>query len=85
MYDTHGNTWPSSFDLCPVCRQPDSCGDCNHAALSPDEVREIGGLPPISPKRLAEIMSEHTEFSGYSVGDDNDGQLVIYTSLHLVP
>ena len=43
--DKFGNLWPTSYTLCPECKQPDNCGDCNHAELSADDVRQIGGVP----------------------------------------
>jgi hypothetical protein len=44
--DSFGNTWklPAS-EVCQKCGQPDNCGDCNHQPLSPEEVRELGGIP----------------------------------------
>jgi len=45
--DRFGRKWdlPAS-ELCPVCGQPDNCGDCDHNPLSPDEVIELGGEFP---------------------------------------
>jgi len=35
--------WPEGTELCPVCKQPDNCGDCNHHPLTAEEVVELGG------------------------------------------
>jgi hypothetical protein len=40
--DAWGRQYPG-MTLCPVCGQPDDCGDCNHGRLSDDDVRAIGG------------------------------------------
>lgn len=45
MIDVFGNSWPAEYELCPVCRQPDNCGDCNHEPYTDDEVSELGGTP----------------------------------------
>lgn len=38
--DKYGVTWSSvKSALCPICGQPDNCGDCNHKKLSKEEVR----------------------------------------------
>lgn len=47
MPDKYGRRWDlPSEELCPACGQPDSCGDCNHARLTDDEVRQLGGELP---------------------------------------
>jgi hypothetical protein len=43
--DKFGNLWPADYELCPECRQPDNCGDCNHQPLSREHVRDLGGQP----------------------------------------
>lgn len=43
--DSFGNQWPDSFELCPTCKQPDNCGDCDHTPLPASEVSELGGIP----------------------------------------
>jgi len=37
--DIYGIEWnlPSN-ELCPVCGQPDSCGDCNHQPLDVNDI-----------------------------------------------
>lgn len=42
--DRYGRVWPANYELCGECGQPDNCGDCNHAPLAPDQVRELGGV-----------------------------------------
>ena len=45
--DKYGVTWNNeSWDKCPVCGQPDSCGDCNHEPLTRAEIIEIDGELP---------------------------------------
>ncbi len=36
----------------------------------------------ISEKKISEILSAHKEFQAYEIGEDNEGQLVIYTGLY---
>jgi hypothetical protein len=45
--DKYGRRWPvfDKRELCPVCGQPDSCGDCNHKRLPRKEVLQLGGKP----------------------------------------
>jgi hypothetical protein len=46
--DKYGRKWDfPKNELCPVCRQPDSCGDCNHKKLTEKEVVELGGHLPV--------------------------------------
>ena len=42
--DKFGRGWmfPKS-ELCHVCGQPDSCGDCNHKKLSEKDVKTLRG------------------------------------------
>ncbi len=40
--DKYGRVW--SFlknELCPICGQPDNCGDCNHERLTNSDVKFI--------------------------------------------
>jgi hypothetical protein len=40
--DRYGRNWPfPDAELCPVCGQPDSIGDCNHRALTPADVTSL--------------------------------------------
>jgi hypothetical protein len=42
--DKYGRKW--SFpkkELCPIYRQPDSCGDCNHKKLQMKDVKILKG------------------------------------------
>jgi hypothetical protein len=41
--DKYGRTWGSLTrkELCPVCGQPDNCGDCNHKKLSAQNVIDL--------------------------------------------
>jgi len=40
--DRFGRKWPYPVsELCPICGQPDSCGDCNHRRLTDKEVKQI--------------------------------------------
>lgn len=42
--DKYGRKWPCpEMELCPVCSQPDSCGDCDHEKLSAEDVVNLGG------------------------------------------
>jgi CRISPR/Cas system-associated protein Cas10 (large subunit of type III CRISPR-Cas system) len=34
------NYYPSE-ELCPVCKQPDSCGDCNHHIMTREESQDL--------------------------------------------
>lgn len=45
MRDIYGRSWPnvSANESCPVCGQPDNCGDCEHGRLTDDEVILLGG------------------------------------------
>lgn len=47
--DRFGRRWPEldghPEERCPVCGQPDNCGDCNHEPLTDDEARSLGGVP----------------------------------------
>jgi hypothetical protein len=46
-HDQYGRRWPNLpvTERCSKCGQPDNCGDCNHTALHPLEVIELGGIP----------------------------------------
>lgn len=39
----------------------------------------------MTAEQLAQIMSKHEEFSEYEIGEDNEGQLIIYTGLYRHP
>jgi hypothetical protein len=40
--DLCGRTWDiGDAELCVVCGQPDSCGDCNHEPLSDSDVAQL--------------------------------------------
>lgn len=42
--DKYGRIWTlPKKELCPICKQPDSCGDCNHKKLSEEDVEMLGG------------------------------------------
>lgn len=42
--DKFGRVWPyPRTELCRVCKQPDSCEDCNHQRLGDVDVRQILG------------------------------------------
>lgn len=41
--DVFGNAWPTDYEVCSTCGQPDNCGDCNHKELTTQEVRFLGG------------------------------------------
>lgn len=41
--DNYGVDWPIDFICCPVCGQPDDCGDCNHKPYTKEEVKMIRG------------------------------------------
>lgn len=45
--DSFGRVWnlPES-ELCPTCKQPDNCGDCNHNRLSADQAISLGAHIP---------------------------------------
>jgi hypothetical protein len=46
MTDKYKRTWNlTAGEKCPVCGQPDSCGDCNHAKLSLGDVLALDGTP----------------------------------------
>ena len=37
--DQYGRWWPYPInELCPTCKQPDNCGDCNHQRLPDTDV-----------------------------------------------
>jgi hypothetical protein len=37
--DIYGRYWNlSNSELCPICKQPDNCGDCNHKKMNDKEV-----------------------------------------------
>ena len=43
--DKFGVVWDlPKEELCPICGQPDSCGDCSHDQLSQAEVKDLGGI-----------------------------------------
>ena len=42
--DTYGRVWPDGVELCPVCGQPDNCGDCTHGRLTSEQAKELGAL-----------------------------------------
>lgn len=46
--DRYGHVWllPLS-ELCPECKQPDNCGDCNHEPLSDQEAEALGAMKVI--------------------------------------
>ena len=40
--DKFGRIWYIPLkELCPKCKQPDSCGNCNHKKLTKKEVKEL--------------------------------------------
>lgn len=42
--DRFGRVWDlPRNELCPKCRQPDSCGDCNHQRLTDNDVAYLKG------------------------------------------
>lgn len=43
--DIFSNAWPIEFDLCNVCGQPDSEGDCNHTELTDTYILILNGIP----------------------------------------
>ena len=59
--DSHGRGWPEInpyfigdlrfHEVCDVCGQPDNVGECQHGALSVDDVFEMGGLPTLAEAR----------------------------------
>jgi hypothetical protein len=57
--DKYGRTWDfPPYELCDVCGQPDSCGDCNHQPLADEEVLEIGGQLA-SPSHSEKFIALH--------------------------
>ena len=45
--DSYGRIWDNPiWDKCPICGQPDNCGDCNHKPLTETDVIELGGIVP---------------------------------------
>ena len=41
--DIFGRLWDVDRDeSCPVCGQPDNCGDCNHEPLSDEQLQQMG-------------------------------------------
>jgi hypothetical protein len=28
-------------EVCPICKQPDNCGNCNHKKLSKEDVKNL--------------------------------------------
>jgi hypothetical protein len=51
IVDKFGVGWKLPVkELCSVCKQPDSCGECNHIQLSKDEVKVLGGIKLASKK-----------------------------------
>jgi hypothetical protein len=41
--DVFGRIWKlPKNELCPVCGQPDNCGDCNHVRLTKADVVALG-------------------------------------------
>ncbi len=45
--DKYGRVWDNPiWDKCPVCGQPDNCGECNHQPLSESDVIELDGYCP---------------------------------------
>jgi hypothetical protein len=43
--DKFGRVWKiPAAERCPVCGQPDSCGDCNHKKLASKDVARLGGV-----------------------------------------
>ena len=45
--DRFGRVWSNPiWDKCPVCGQPDNCGECNHKKLNLKDVIELGGFCP---------------------------------------
>jgi hypothetical protein len=51
--DKFGNLWDNQPpDKCPICGQPDNCGDCNHKRLADSDVLELGGVPNSQLKLL---------------------------------
>lgn len=41
--DIWGRPYPDGFELCPVCGQPDNCGDCNHERCTDAQYFEMIG------------------------------------------
>lgn len=90
--DKYGRRWPfPRRELCQVCRQPDSCGDCNHKRLKDAEVRSLGGTPltPAEKKlarikrraldafKLAETLSTHEAGEEYAVALETILEIII--------
>lgn len=46
------------------------------------EDREFCGEQNLSIDKLAEILSKFPEFQGYTIGEDIENQLIIYTGLY---
>jgi len=43
--DKWGREWNlSENEVCPVCGQPDNCGDCDHTQLSEKEIKILQNL-----------------------------------------
>jgi len=43
--DKYGRKWNlSKNELCPTCKQPDSCGDCNHEKLTASDAQALGAI-----------------------------------------
>ena len=43
MVDKYGKNWDlPAKELCPICGQPDNCGDCNHKKLTKEQAIEMG-------------------------------------------
>lgn len=60
LEDKFGRVWKNpSWDLCPVCGQPDNCGDCNHKKLSETDVVELGGVCPDSSADRKAVEEVH--------------------------
>lgn len=81
--DHYGRVWPyPKNELCPVCGQPDSCGDCNHKKLTDADVAQIlyeekliplpnGGSLRCGPGK------EH-QWGGYVRICDENGKEIVY-------
>lgn len=43
VVDSYGRAWEYAIgEFCPVCGQPDNCGDCQHGPLSEEQARLLG-------------------------------------------